>query len=291
MNPAANPPHYPFQDDAFESHPYAEIFPMMSDDEIDDLASDIEANGQVTPAQVYDGKILDGRNRYQALEVLNSRLLTAGKQPIALTYGVFAKEVTPANDAKALAFVRSHNLSRRNLTTSQRAAIALQFEQHYAEIAKREIDWRKARQEREQINSKDAFVDLQKQPIHAAKEAAKQMGVGQASVSRAKAVKQASPELFNDVLEGKKTVNAAYNEIKPKIKKEPDPAPVETVEEPDSITVEVSSEEIIIRFVSNLEHLFPDEIQYCLKEVYNRRRDCVLDFVEVLKTLEPQLFI
>lgn len=284
MNPKANPPHFPFQDEPFEWHPYAQIFPMMSEEELDELAADIERNGQLNPVQLYDGQILDGRNRYQAMERLNHRLLVEGKQPMPLTYGVFLTEITPANDARALAFVKSHNLSRRNLTTSQRAAIALEFERYYAEIAKREIDWRKARQERDQ----QGFVDLQKQPVHAAKKAAKEMGVGQASVSRAKAVKQAAPELFQDVLDGKTTVNAAYNQIKPKPKKEPDPAPVD--EESDSNTIQISSEEIILSFVSNLESLFPDELQYCLGEVYNRRREAILEFIAKLRIADPQLF-
>jgi len=288
LNPAANPPHFPFQDEAFPWHPYAEIFPMMSDDELEELASDIEANGQVTPAQVYDGKILDGRNRYQALEILNSRLLTADKPAIALTYGVFAKEVNPANDAKALAFVRSHNLSRRNLTTSQRAAIALQFEQHYAEIAKREIDWRKARQEREQVN--DGFVNSQKQPIHAAKEAAKEMGVGQQSVSRAKAVKEASPELFKDVLDGKKSINAAYNQIKPKKEEQAEPYPIEVEARPVPETIEVSNDDIITAFVSNLGFLSPDEMQLCLNEIYNTRKSDLYDFLAKLKITDPLIF-
>jgi len=282
MNPAANPPHYPFKDDPFDSHPYAEIFPMMSEEEIEELANDIEANGQLNPIQIYDGKILDGRNRYAALEALNHRRLVESKPPMPLTYGVFLKEVNPINDARALAFVRSHNLSRRNLTTSQRAAIALQFEQHYAEIAKREESWRKSKAEKEMT-----FVDLQKSPVHAAKEAAKDMGVGQASVSRAKAVQQANPELFNEVLEGKTTVNAAYNQIKPHKQKEPD-QPLE--EESDPQTLEVTSEEIIISFVSNIESLFPDEIQYCLSEIYNRRRDAVKEFIAKLKITDPLLF-
>jgi len=260
---------------------------MMSDDELDELASDIEANGQVTPAQVYDGKILDGRNRYQALEILNSRLLTADKPAIALTYGVFAKEVNPANDAKALAFVRSHNLSRRNLTTSQRAAIAVELKRHYAEIAKRDVIWRKENQSR--VNSHTEVIE-EESPFTRRSDykAAQDTGVGQQSVSRADTIAKSDPALFKEVLEGKTTVNKAYNQIKPK--KEPEFVPLEDDDtDPDPI-VESSSEEIVNSFVSSLEDLFPDEIQTTLNEIYNRRRDCIVEFLAKLRILEPTLF-
>jgi hypothetical protein len=32
-----------------EVHPVADLFPMMTDDELDDLAGDIKANGQIHP--------------------------------------------------------------------------------------------------------------------------------------------------------------------------------------------------------------------------------------------------
>lgn len=288
MNPAANPPHYPFQDDPFDWHPYAEIFPMMSEEEIEELANDIEANGQLNPIQIYDGKILDGRNRYAALEFLNHRRSVDSKPPMPLTYGVFLKEVNPINDARALAFVRSHNLMRRNMhmTTGQKAALAVKFENYYAEIAKREEAWRKSRQNVEHEDSR-TLVNSLKSPIHAAKEAAKEIGIGSQSVIRAKAIQQADPELFKALDDGKISVNKAYNQIKPHKQKEPD-QPIE--EESDPKTIEITSEEIIISFVSNIESLFPDEIQYCLNEIYNRRRDAVKEFIANLKITDPLLF-
>jgi len=45
-------------------HEAANIFPMMSDAELDDLTESIRANGQRHPILLYEGKILDGRNRY-----------------------------------------------------------------------------------------------------------------------------------------------------------------------------------------------------------------------------------
>lgn len=290
MNPAANPPHYPWQDDPFQWHPYAEIFSMMSESELEELVADIDQNGQLSPIQIYDGMILDGRNRYWALEILNERRHKEGKPLVAMTYGTFAKEVNPRNDALALSFVRSHNLMRRNLTTSQRAALAAEFERHYAEIAKREEAWRKSKQNLERENY-PTVVNSQHSPLQnkSAYKAGKDMNVGQQSVSRAKAVMEANPELHQAVKNGEISVNAAYNAIKPTKQKEPEPDPIEETE-PDSHIIEISNEEIVLSFVSNLGFLSPAQVQCCLNEIYNSRKSDLMDFLANLRMIEPTLF-
>ena len=52
-----------------EFHPIANIFPMMGEEELDQLADDIMQNGLRQPIVLYQGQILDGRNRYQACEL------------------------------------------------------------------------------------------------------------------------------------------------------------------------------------------------------------------------------
>jgi hypothetical protein len=51
-----------------KTHPCADIWPLMTDDELDDLAADIAANGQMLPIITLGGLILDGRNRWLACE-------------------------------------------------------------------------------------------------------------------------------------------------------------------------------------------------------------------------------
>jgi hypothetical protein len=51
---------------ALEFHPLANLFPMMTDAEIDDLGDDMVAHGQRKKIMLYEGMILDGRNRYRA---------------------------------------------------------------------------------------------------------------------------------------------------------------------------------------------------------------------------------
>ena len=51
-----------------EFHPISECFPLIEGVEFDELVKDILANGLIHPISVYEGKILDGRNRFLACE-------------------------------------------------------------------------------------------------------------------------------------------------------------------------------------------------------------------------------
>jgi len=50
----------------YEFHPLTKLFPTMPEHERDELGRDMKANGQHLPIILYEGKILDGRNRYLA---------------------------------------------------------------------------------------------------------------------------------------------------------------------------------------------------------------------------------
>jgi len=91
----------------YEFHELCCIFPRCSDEELQLLVSDIRENGLLTPITLFEGKILDGRNRYLACEMLN----------IEPDYVEF-----DGNDP--LPFVVSRNLCRRHLSESQRAMVA-----------------------------------------------------------------------------------------------------------------------------------------------------------------------
>lgn len=92
------------------SHPYAEVFPFLDGAALDELAADIKANGLREPIWLYEGKILDGRNRYIACE-------RAGIDP----------EYRPYEGDDPLAFVVSVNIHRRHLSESQRAMAAAEI--------------------------------------------------------------------------------------------------------------------------------------------------------------------
>lgn len=86
-------------------HPIADLFPMMSEEELSDLAADIKTNGQLHPIIVDDdGQLIDGRNRKRACEIAGVELWT---------------EKLNGHDATAM--IVSANLARRNLSKGQKA--------------------------------------------------------------------------------------------------------------------------------------------------------------------------
>jgi ParB-like chromosome segregation protein Spo0J len=96
----------------YEFHPIANIFPLMEGEEFKVFVADIRANGLREPITVYEGKILDGRNRYRAV-------IAAGHQ-----YRLKDQDFKPYTGTKPLEFVISANVHRRHLDTSQRALAA-----------------------------------------------------------------------------------------------------------------------------------------------------------------------
>jgi hypothetical protein len=90
-----------------EAHPYANYFPLMNAKDMADLAADIAAKeGLGLPIILYQGKILDGRNR-----------LTGCKKVKVKPHFV---EFT-GNEEKAWDLVETLNLHRRDLKPGQRA--------------------------------------------------------------------------------------------------------------------------------------------------------------------------
>ena len=92
------------------------MFPAMEGEAFDALVEDIAARGLLHPIILYKGKILDGRNRYNAAKA-------AGHKFVERDF----KELPPGADPEA--FVISANMQRRQLTTEQkREFIAKQIE-------------------------------------------------------------------------------------------------------------------------------------------------------------------
>lgn len=86
-------------------HPAAELFPIMSDEEIGQLAEDIKANGLIHPLVLdSDGQLVDGRNRLKACKLIDI-------EPVFETL----------NGQDPVAYIVSANLNRRNLTKGQQA--------------------------------------------------------------------------------------------------------------------------------------------------------------------------
>jgi len=99
-----------------EFHDVCNLFPMMADDEYRALVEDIRKHGLREPIVVWQGKIVDGRNRYRA----------------CMELGITPQYREWDGRGSLTAFVVSQNLHRRHLTASQKAVVALEIERMLA---------------------------------------------------------------------------------------------------------------------------------------------------------------
>jgi N6-adenosine-specific RNA methylase IME4 len=158
-----------------EFHPLANVLPLLEGVELDRLGADIAEQGLLNPITLYQGKILDGRNRERACHA-------AKVKPRYTEY---------TGDDPA-AFVLSQNLARRHLGPSERAMVA-------ARMANLKWGQRSDRVE--------GSIDLST--------AAKLTGVSEPSVKRAKVVlEHGTPELQQAVDQGRVAVHEAAQAAK-----------------------------------------------------------------------------
>ena len=158
-----------------EFHPIANVFPLIEGDEFQALVEDIREHGVLEPIWLYEGKILDGRNRYRAYQ---AAFPDTDEDPPLREY----------LDEKPVEFVVSLNLKRRHLNESQRAMVGAKLATlgHGGDRSKASID---------------ALTQAQ---------AGELLNVSEPSVERAARVhKRGAPELVQAVERGKVSVSAA----------------------------------------------------------------------------------
>lgn len=176
-------------------HPIADVWPMMDEGKLQELADDIRKNGQLVPVWLYEGKILDGRNRWAACKI-------AGVEPRTKEY----------TGDEPTAFAVAMNDRRRHMNKGALAAVAAELEPFFASDAARR------KKETEGRPKKDAEKPVAKlppvsTPPKARAEAAKSVGVGERYVQDAKKVKQEAPEVFERLKAGRITLQDAKREV------------------------------------------------------------------------------
>ena len=182
-----------------EFHKFANIFPLIEGQEFENLVEDIRKNGlQQHTIYLYEGKILDGRNRYRACKQLKMLYDT----------NVFNFVGTPE---EALKLVISLNLHRRHLQESQRSMVGARVKHIYeAEAKERQIEAGKQYGEK---HPQEVMVNLPqplKQKGTARDKAGEAMNVSGSLVHRAeKVIAQGTPELVQAVESGEIAVSAA----------------------------------------------------------------------------------
>lgn len=157
-------------------HPLANAFPLIEGDEFEAFCEDIATNGQREPIVMFEGKILDGRNRYRALS----------------SQGIVPQFVEYKGDSP-LEFVLSMNMYRRQLTVAQRSIIA-------AEIVCREAS----------PDNQSEGGNEHLRPGLSLTQAATLLGISERSISSASRVaRTGATELLDAVKSGKVKISTA----------------------------------------------------------------------------------
>jgi ParB family chromosome partitioning protein len=172
-------------------HPAATLFPMMDAEALQALAADIREHGQREPVILFNGAVLDGRNRLRACEL-------AGVEPQFVTRDDVESPTT---------FVLSLNLHRRHLTPVQCAALAFKVSGAFAAEAEERARVGNAKGgSAERKSSTDSVLDFiapkQDSGARALTQAAKAVGAGREATERMAAVYRDAPEVFAAVESG-----------------------------------------------------------------------------------------
>ena len=165
-------------------HPLANCFPLMEGQEFEEFVADIAAHGMRSDIVMFEGKVLDGRNRYRACQRL-------GIEPRSSHY----------EGSDPVAFVVSTNLHRRHLNESQRGLIAARLAAY--------------------VDGSNQFVtktENEGTPIgepSSREVAAKALNVGTSTVDRAKVIlREGTAEEIKAVEDGVASVTGTAEKIK-----------------------------------------------------------------------------
>ena len=177
-------------------HPAADIFPMLTGVELEELAHDIAENGLLEPVWLWrdpeDGTeyLLDGRNRKAACAESGAELKTRyynGTDPIS--------------------FVVSLNIRRRHLNEGQKGIVALELVPLYEEQGRKEkaraVAEANAREPKRSSDGADRHHlkpdEPKKRAPKSTDKAAKAVGTSGRTVARAKRIREKAPELEQKV--------------------------------------------------------------------------------------------
>ena len=217
----------------YSVHPAANAYPLMVGAEFEELCNSIRKNMMVHDSVMFhEGKILDGRNRLRAVELIQKETSSWVTCPM--------ENWNPSSEEQPADFVERKNSQRRHLTDSQKAAVAVA------------LNYERVREDKKRRQEKSRFrgsVDSSKDPIQVAPageavtpnlaspsrdqkstgskrnpttsaELAKTAGVGRNKVDRAtRVLKEKGREGLQEVIDGKVDLSPAASAAEGKTKK------------------------------------------------------------------------
>jgi hypothetical protein len=176
-----------------EAHELSTIFPEASPEDYGSIRKNIRQHGfdGNQPIVLLDGKILDGRTRYKAAR---DEKIPEDEIPTRRFKG-----------GDPLEFIFTHNLARRHMTPSQKAAAAAKLVETMKEFEKAEKEAAKAKNKKVKRPKGEKVI-----------KAAKMTGASPRAVAAAKKLQEQDPEKFAEVAAGKKSVRKATKELESK---------------------------------------------------------------------------
>lgn len=191
-------------------HKLSSIFPLMEGEDFDALVEDMRIHGQQNEGKLFEGEILDGRNRYRACAIL--------KIPFE------CKDLPEGMDP--LDYIISENLHRRHLTIAQLAAIGLLLLKMEEEKAKKRISKLAKLQPKDEdgkfvekpIGKNLYQLDEEEfgEPGRSAVKVAKKVRISHATLSKAKKIEEIAEkdkfiaEKWEDAKKGETSIDAVY---------------------------------------------------------------------------------
>jgi N6-adenosine-specific RNA methylase IME4 len=166
-------------------HPAADLFPLLGEADLAQLADDIRASGLRMPIVLYRGAVLDGRNRLRACKL-------AGVAPRFEEY----------TGGDPVAFVISANLHRRHLDAGQRAMAIVRAQDLASKLA---AEARARSGTRTDLGQKFG----QGSPARTDEQLARMGDVSDETIRQARTVLKGVPELAAAVEAGRLAVSAA----------------------------------------------------------------------------------
>ena len=243
-------------------HELSSIFPLMEGEDFDALVEDMREKGQLKKGILFEGKILDGRNRYRVCGILKIPFKTEE----------YSEKISPRD------YIISENLHRRHLTVAQRAEIGLilleeeekRAKERFSKIKEEEAKVRAIEGKKgfQKINDKEKKDSLTQKIDEISKGksrdiVAPKVKISPVTLTRAKKIKKVAEKdksiakKWEDAKRGKSTVGAVYKEVQKKeaiedlkdksptiVKELKEEKPIITIKEAKAIA-EIPSEELI----------------------------------------------
>lgn len=182
---------------------FQSLIPPLSDDEFKRLEKSILAEGVRDPIITWNGTIIDGHNRYTVCQKHGIKFNTAPRK--------FA-----SRDAAKI-WIIENQFGRRNLSKYDRSVLALQLEPLYAAEAKRRQGTRT-----DLVQNSAPSSDTGK----TVEKLAKLAGTSRDTIRKVKVIEaeaakgnQTAIDARDAVKDGKKSIHAAYTEVRPKADK------------------------------------------------------------------------